>query len=346
MFLANIGEIEFIRKIREQWADAELPAGLIGIGDDCAVFPLNNQFDGLVTTDLLIEKIHFTSETVSMWELGAKAIEVNVSDIAAMGGQPLYATISLAVHADTEILDLETLYRGLFETARAHSIVLVGGDTSNSPGLMYLNLTLIGRVEKGKALLRSNAQAGDLVCVSGSLGDSHLGLNWLLSGLKKSDVCSNGQDSLADMIDYCCKRHALPQSRVALGHLLCTTGLARACIDLSDGLATDLEHICCESKVSARIELERLPMHPKAREMARILSIDPIKAMTTGGEDYELLFTIPAERQAELSAVADKIGTNLTVIGSITDKPGPIEYTLDGRVFDYNLTGYDHFRTV
>lgn len=343
MILSQLGEFDLINRIKTH-CDAFTNNDLIlGIGDDCALFPMNERYDGLITTDLLLETIHFSEETSAMWDLGVKSMEVNVSDIAAMGGIPLYCTVSMALHSDSTLIDVESFYRGLTDTATEYNIAIIGGDTSHSPQNMFVSITLIGKVEKGKALLRSNAKNDDLICVTGSLGASFVGLKWLLSGLKKNDVIENAGEGFADSIDYCIQRHQLPKARISTGRLLLEHNVASACIDLSDGLASDLTHVIRESNLGAHVNLNKIPMDKRAISLAKILNIDPIRAKTTGGEDYELLFTVPPQKKKMINLITNETGISITIIGQMTDDSDQIRYDLNGKPYDYNLCGYDHF---
>ncbi|MFC1852834.1 thiamine-phosphate kinase [candidate division CSSED10-310 bacterium] len=341
MKISQLGELEFITRIRHQCSVSA--ASVLGIGDDCAIFPCQTEHeDGLITTDLLIESVHFSTGT-GMWELGHKALEVNISDIAAMGGTPLYATISVAVHADIPVIDMQAFYRGLIDTAHRHEITIVGGDTSQSPGPLFISITILGRVEKGRALLRSGAQAGDLIGLTGTLGDSFVGHKWLLSGLKDQDLTSDSSPEFLEAIKFCTERHCYPRARVKAGRALQSSGKCHACIDLSDGLATDLRHIVCESNVGAEIDLDLIPIDIRTERLARVLALDPMLAATTGGEDYELLFMIPPEAKKEMMKLLSGLGETITFIGRITSDKENIAFHKSGQPFDFNLSGYEHF---
>jgi len=346
MFISQLGEIELIKLIRETCSGVGSESELVGIGDDCAIFPLDETFDGLITTDLLIENVHFTSETVTMWELGAKSVEANVSDIAAMGGDPLYATVSFAINAESQVIAIQSLYKGITDRAGTYNISIIGGDTSRSTGDMFISIALVGKVKKDQALLRSGALHDDLICVTGPLGASFTGLQWLVSGLKESFQSEHADEMFKEALKYCTDKHKQPRSRIRFGQILSSSGFCTSCIDLSDGLANDLMHIVRESKVGATIELNSIPVSPETERLARIMSIDPLHAATAGGEDYELLFTIKRDKEDELRSMAKEINGQFYVIGSISDAVKEIDYLYNGEPYEFNISGYQHFTEV
>lgn len=345
MFLSQLGELEFINKIRVMCSET-LSGPTVGIGDDCAVFPLDGEEAthlGLLTTDLLIEGVHFSSETSSMWELGMKAIDVNVSDIAAMGGIPVNCTVAMAVDSERELIDVMGLYRGLVDAARAHQLTIIGGDTSRSPGPLFLSITVFGKVGRDELLRRNAARIGDLIVVSGDLGGSHTGLTWL-----QADLPMPMDDTISEEIVAAVKsvtlRHALPQARVRLGRCLAGSGICHACIDISDGLATDLGHICRESSVGASVDLETIPIASATKKIASLLAIDPLYAAVSGGEDYELLFTVAADAAGKLDEISRTADIPLTVIGRIQEGEATIAWRENGCPCDVSFSGYEHFR--
>jgi thiamine-monophosphate kinase len=306
---------------------------LVGIGDDAAAIA----WDGrtlLLTTDTLLEDVHFRRATATLRDVGAKALAVNVSDIAAMGGEPRYALLALALPPSVTVAEVDELYDGLEEVAARHGVVLVGGDTCAAPGGIVLSVTLVGAVE-GAPLRRSGARPGDAILVTGSLGASAAGLAALERG---------GDGLPPEPRTAVLQAHRRPMARVAEGRLIHASGAATAMIDLSDGLATDLGHVAAESGVGARVDVDAVPVSDAARTVARALGADPVAWAVSGGEDYELLFTAPAARAPELArTVADRTGTPVHVIGAVRPAGEGVQF-VDGTGRPVAVRpGFDHF---
>ncbi len=294
----------------------------VGIGDDCAVLEPTRDRPLLVTTDLLLEEVHFRRRYATPADIGWKALAVNLSDIAAMGGTPRWAVVAVGCPDDVGVPAVEEFAESVWEIASAHGVTVVGGDTAASPGGWIVNVTLVGEAA-GRPLLRSGAKPGDLIAVTGTLGRSAAGL----AGLERFPD-DRGELALA---------HLRPAPRVREGQLLGSLDGVSAMIDLSDGLATDLAHVAMQSGVGARVDLLRLPIDAATREAARLLGADPIAWATSGGEDYELLIALAPDA---LSRVGDEV--SLTVIGEITDTP-TVEYVArDGRRAEVE-PGFQHF---
>jgi thiamine-monophosphate kinase len=316
----TVTEQGLIRELRRLFADG--PGVRLGIGDDCAVLEPAPGRALLATTDLLIEDVHFRRRNATPGDIGWKALAVNLSDIASMGGRPRWAVMALAcpdtVTAD-EVLEFAAAMR---ELAFSHGVAIVGGDTSASPAGWVVNVTLLGEAVASPKL-RSGARPGDLLAVTGALGRSAAGLA-LLEAFP---------DERGDLVSA----HLRPAARVREGQALGTVAGVTAMIDLSDGLATDLGHIAEESGVGARVDLARLPVDAATREAGRRLGVDPVAWATSGGEDYELLVTVApdARRDAERAAP-------LTVIGEIT-AAGPVQFvSADGQPAAV-AAGFEHF---
>jgi thiamine-monophosphate kinase len=289
-----------------------------GIGDDCAVLSVAGRSDFLVTTDLLIEGIHFRREWQEPESLGHKVIARGLSDIAAMGGVPRYAFLSLALNAGTGSRWLDRFFAGLFRIAEASGVTLAGGDTSASKSGLVADVVVIGEVLSGKAILRSGARPGDEIWVSGSLGGAAAGLRLLRQGKKggrRTEVL---------------QRFLYPQPRLAIGRLLARRGLASAMIDLSDGLSIDLARLCEASGVGARIEAETVP---------RVAS-STLEQALHGGEDYELLFTVPGERADRVPR--DVNGVSLSRIGRILHRRR-LSIIRNGKEERLPVRGFEHF---
>ena len=299
---------------------------IIGIGDDAAAW----KSKGLVqlgTTDILIQDVHFTLETTAWHNLGWKALAVNISDIAAMGGIPDYAMISLGLPSDTEVEHITKLYTAMAEIARQFDMAIVGGDVSEAP-LLIISPTVIGTVEKDRMLTRSGAIPGDQIAVTGYLGSSAVGLRMMK---KKPELDPRVASALIEA-------HLRPCPRVSEGRLLGENGVKSA-IDISDGLIADLAHICRASGVEARVRLADIPMHPAVKAA---LGESAISFALSGGEDYELLFTAPG---GIIERVKQRLSIPVTVIGEITGgKPGEVTLLGEtGREVEWKKRGWEHF---
>ena len=318
--LSDLGEFGLIGRIRERFP---APEGVTGIGDDCAVIPQRSGRDTLVSTDMLIEGTHFLRRDIPPYRLGWKSAAVNISDIAAMGGQPTATFLSVALPADLETGWMEEFLRGYADNSLRFGVALLGGDTTASPDRICLNVAVLGECRSGAARLRSAAQDGDLVCVTGSLGDSAGGLKAILEDVERdADVQA--------LID----RHYLPLPRVAEGLRLAATPGVHAMMDISDGIGSDLNHILEASGLGAVIDVPSLPLSPALQRVCARLGWDAAALAIGGGEDYELLFTCTPEAEHSLDVPH-------TVIGVIRDLPG-----IEWRGAKGPVAGFDHFRKL
>jgi thiamine-monophosphate kinase len=309
----------------------------VGIGDDCAVLEPTAGSRLLATTDLLLEEIHFRRRYAGPADIGWKALAVNLSDIAAMGGRPRWALVALACAAETTLDEVETFYEGARDVAGRHQVVIVGGDTTASPAGWLVNVTLLG--EAVTPLLRSGAHPGDVIAVTGPLGRSAAGLAVLD---RPSPPHGLGPAALAAVT----AAHLRPVPRVAEGRWLGAAGGVAAMIDLSDGLASDLGHIAEESGVHCRIEMARLPIDTPTREVARALGADALAWATGGGEDYELLLTCEAGALPRLSAGLERAtGTRLHAIGTVTGAGAGVSFVDAGGREVAAAAGFEHFVT-
>ncbi len=300
-----------------------------GIGDDVAVLRSSPGKTFLVTTDLLLEGVHFGLEFIDPYRLGRKAVAVNLSDIASCGGIPRAFLVSLAIPPDAEVAFVRSLYLGMKEQAAEFGVSLVGGDTSRGKALM-LSITLIGEAEERAIIYREGAREGDLIFVTGTVGDASLGLEMLKKGNRDGELV---------------KRHLAPTPRVREGQEIARQGLATAMIDISDGLAADFGHIAEASNVGGKIWLSRIPISEEYRKEVGGYSSDPYLFALTGGEDYELLFTSPPGQEGALQALAGEIGVPITPIGEIvTASQGLTIYKEDGKTYPVNAKGHDHFQ--
>lgn len=311
--ISTLGEFGLIDRLTEG-VEPKNPHTVTSIGDDCAVLEFKeNQV--LVTTDLLLEGVHFDLTYVPLKHLGYKSVVVNLSDIYAMNGTPSQITVSLGISSRFAVEHLEELYAGIRLACEVYGVDLVGGDTSASRQGLVISITAIGEVEKGKAVLRSGAKPTDLICVSGDLGSAYMGLQLL----EREKVAGKGiKDFVPDFAgkEYLVERQLKPEARKDIIAELAKAGITpTSMMDISDGLSSELLHICKKSDVGCRIYEDRIPIDYQTAVMAEELGMNLVTAALNGGEDYELLFTVPL-------AMHDKIENlpGVKLIGHITDK--------------------------
>jgi len=325
MKVSELGEFKLIELLSKIVPKGETdPQIVVGIGDDAAAWRANG-FTLLATTDTLVQGVHFTAE--STWrEIGWKAVAINLSDIATMGGTPKYALVSLSLPGDTELDEVTQLYQGIAEIARQFQIAIVGGNISSAP-LVVITITVIGKAQTEGILTRSAALPGDLIAVTGYLGSSAAGLRILAYHLQFDP----------ETVAFLRKAHLQPEPRVSEGQLLVRKGV-RAAIDISDGLMSDLQHICQASKVGAIIKIDQLPIHPTVRAT---FPQDSLNLALAGGEDYELLFTAPKKVINRVKRATDY---PVTVIGEIVEESRGITLIdKEGKPFQANDKGWEHF---
>jgi thiamine-monophosphate kinase len=293
----------------------------------------------LLTTDLLAEDIHFRRGTATFEDIGYKAAVANLSDIAAMGGSPEFMLVALAIPPALTVVEIKRLYVGLMEACRPYGVKLVGGDTSASHDGLFISITLTGSVQPGRALTRDGARIGDLVYVTGTLGDSLAGLD-ILNGRGRM-VHIPHRDRV-----YLLARHRRPTPRIRDAQILAEHGLATAAIDLSDGLSGDLAHICEQSGVGAEIQGPTLPLSPACRAYATARGLDPIDLALQGGEDYELLFTASPRHQSKVQRLAERTGSLWSCIGIIRPKRIGLRVQHgDGVPRKLTISSYQHFQS-
>ncbi len=324
MKLRDLGEFPFLHRLRQRVPND--PRVLLGIGDDCAALSLPGMT--VITTDAMIENVHFRREWTAFSTLGAKAFATNASDIAAMGAGPTFALLSIGAPLDCEVEDLDAFFDGFVQTASAYDAALIGGNMSAAPCFM-ISVTLLGQAHDG-IVKRSGACPGDDVYVTGTPGDAALGLRLLQEGR---------DDAPARTLKA---RFLAPTARVAIGRALAARRLATAMIDVSDGLLQDLGHLCEASGVGVAITAASVPLSP---EYSAIAGDHEWTLALTGGEAYELLFTVPAERRADVADLADREQCRITHIGRIVPYAEGIQvYGPDGKIAIPAQVGHDHFR--
>jgi thiamine-monophosphate kinase len=288
--ISSLGEFGLIKRINEG-IKISLPDTIRGIGDDAAVIDTGEEY-GLLTSDMLLEGVHFDLAFFPLKHLGYKAIAINVSDIAAMNGTPRQVTVNLALSNRFSVEAIDELYDGMKAACKDFNVDLVGGDTSSSRSGLLISVSVFGKVNKEKVTYRNTAKPNDLICVTGDLGGAYLGLQ-LLEREKQVFLVNPEMQPELDGKDYVVQRQLRPEARMDVVYELAEAGVVpTAMIDVSDGLASDLLHICAQSGVGAVIFEERLPIDEQTYLAASELNIGPVTAAMNGGEDYELLFTV------------------------------------------------------
>lgn len=341
----KLGEFDFIRRVQEKSRGSH-PLLRLGIGDDAAILAGPNGYDYVVSTDLAVEGIHFSLKWMDYSTIGLRAVHAALSDIAAMGGDPLFTWVSVAFPHATADEDKLSLMDGVAQALSAAGAVLVGGDTSSSSTSLTLDVVVMGQVLSGKALLRSSARPGDLLVVSGTLGDAALGLHQL------KDECTSDT--------FFARRHRCPQPRLLLGKVLAKTPGIHAMMDVSDGLVQDLSHMMRASNTYAILQADQLPLADGFATSCATQRLNPLQLALSGGEDYELVFT---GSSAALHAVSDDVAhaTPVNPIGRVVnesewrqqishlnrdDASRVMVLDSSGKPLDIDFPGFDHFRGV
>ncbi|HET9570211.1 MAG TPA: thiamine-phosphate kinase [Bacteroidales bacterium] len=332
--ISELGEFGLIHRLTDK-IELKNASSKVGVGDDAAVLDYSEK-EVLVTTDLLLEGIHFDLTYTPLRHLGYKAAVVNFSDICAMNGLPKQLIVSIGISRKFSVEHIDEFYEGLKTACDIYGVDLVGGDTSASLTGFLISITCIGEGEKGKVVLRQGAQANDLICVSGDLGAAYMGLQ-LLEREKK--VFSDEPDIQPDFTgkEYILQRQLRPEARKDIVDLLAEKGiLPTSMIDISDGLSSELLHICEKSDCGCRVFEDKIPIDYQTAAMAEELNMNLSTAALNGGEDYELLFTVPLAMHDQISALKE-----VRVIGHICPKDlGRRLITRDGTEFDLIAQGW------
>jgi len=339
MKLSDIGEFGLIERIREAGARSASRA-LIGIGDDAAALLVDPGEALLATTDLLLEGVHFDLRTTDLYSLGWKSAAANLSDIAAMGGLPRYCLTALGIPVSFTVEALAEFYRGLRACLGKFGTEVVGGDTCRSRRGFCIGVTLLGETREGRAVTRRGAAPGDRIFVTGTLGGSGAGLELLQKNVRRKTSGGRGKGKAQSAIRKLIERHLRPVPRVNEGIQLAGSGAVSAMIDVSDGLSSDLGHICDESCVGAEVHAGRIPLSRELRAAASLLARPELDLALFGGEDYELLFTVPPEQVARLRSLPVRAAE----IGVVTPGAGMILVDERGRRSSLSPAGYDHFK--
>ena len=336
MKIQELGEFGLIDRIQRA-----LPAPgkdvFVGIGDDVAVLRTSTDHVWLATCDVQMEGAHFLRDEISPRDLGQKALAINLSDIAAKGGAPRFALVSLGLPEDLEVEFIDGLYAGMRALAEKFRVDIVGGNISHSRLGLFIDIFLLGDSPRENILLRSGSQVGDMILVTATLGDAAAGVALMLNNaLKTTDTYAAIAQS----------RYHVPVPRVREGQMIAQAHQATAMVDISDGLASDLGHICERSNVGARIFAEKLPVAQENRDLARMSKGNEFHFALFGGEDYELLFTAPAS-QAKVIAekIANETGTRVSIIGEILPANEGRQLVLpNAHVVPLEARGWDHFK--
>ncbi len=326
-------ELELIERIR-RLIGGPGPGTVVGIGDDAAVYEPPKDLE-LITCDAFVEGVHFRRDFATMREIGAKCMVANVSDIAAMGGLPTRAVISLCVPGDVTDADVDELYEGLSEITGRYAAEIVGGDVVGSPSGLVVSVALLGAVDAGRVTTRAGGVVGDAILVTGELGGAEAGLRALVAGLPDDDA-----------VEAAKARHRVPTPRLAEAQAFIDVATPHAMIDVSDGLASEVWHLADEGSVGITLWEERLPVAPCAAAVAGRLGADPIALALESGEEFELVVAIPAtEVERTIEHVTAVAGTRVTLIGEVTQaREGCRLVRRDGTIEPLRRGGYEHLR--
>jgi thiamine-monophosphate kinase len=329
--LKDIGEFGFIERIKGGCLIRNENV-IIGIGDDSCVFKTSAEVASLLTTDMLVEQIHFLLEAIPPYQLGRKSLAVNMSDIAAMGGTPKEAVLSVAIPDTVDLEYLDALYDGMKAMAKEFEVNLLGGDTTSSPGPLIINIALVGEAQKEEVLYRSTAKVGDVVFLTGPVGSAAAGLDIILKG--------RGADEWEELIEA----HHNPYPQIKTGRTIASMKVANSLIDVSDGVAADLGHICTESKLGAIIEEEMIPTTAQFRAYCAKFQENSRHLSLHVGEDYVLLGTVPEESATRLQKALESNGCQFHPVGKTVAESGLRLEGSDGSVEVIGAIGWDHFR--
>lgn len=327
MLIKELGEFNLIKRLSAGLKPTR--EGIIaGIGDDAAALASPEGKLLIVTTDMLVEDVHFRLKTAKPFEIGWKSMAANISDIAAMGGEPTYAFVSIGFTRQTKVEFADELYAGMKEIADIYSVDIVGGDTVSAPQIV-INISLLGEVEPENLIRRSGAKIGDALLVTGDLGGADAGLAILENNLELNDT----------------KKHLMPIPRVKEARILAKSGYVTSMIDISDGLASEVNHICEMSGTGAHVHKKDIPLSDNVRQVAKYTNRNPYDFALYGGEDYELLFTCQPDKVLFLTEeIFKKTGTKLTVVGKIYAASLSVTIEDDSsKITPLYPRGYDHF---
>jgi thiamine-monophosphate kinase len=333
MKLKEIGEFGFIERFKP-WFEKLVPENITGIGDDCSIIPVNNEEDWVITTDMLVEDVHFLREAMTPEQLGYKSLAVNLSDIASMGASPVGSFLSIAIPKDIEVEYLDNFMQGYHQLSEKFHVPLLGGDTTKSLKHLAINVCVIGKCKKGHAKRRDMAQTNDLICVTGILGDSAGGLQIILNNLDRNNTDNN----------YLLEKHFLPEPRLYEGQFLATFDGVHAMMDISDGIASDLVHILKASGKGATINIDTIPVSEILQKVSKPQNWNLIELAAGGGEDYELLFTVDPAKLKEIDeAYSSRFDKHIIPIGKIEQSIPTIKWFKNQQEVNMEKGGFNHF---
>ncbi len=336
--IANIGEFGLIDRIHEliQKKGVQAPGVVLGIGDDTASIRPREGYELLITCDSLVEGRHYLPDHTSAHDLGRRAMTVNISDIGAMGGTPLYALVSLGLKAETLVLDVENMYRGFLKELNPFQASIIGGNITKTDEANFIDITLLGEAEKGKIVCRSTARSGDAILVTGCPGQAMAGLQLLMQTERQEELRDNPL----------VRAYITPSHRAREGKGVAQSGYAHAMIDTSDGFLADLGHICEESGVGAVLIQDNLPMNDDLRQAAEVLDQNPYELIMKDSDDYELIITCSKDKVEYVQSILSEISeAPVTEVGYITEAREEIILALpDGGERRLKPTGWDHFK--
>lgn len=334
MLITELGEFGLIERIKQILGEKS-PGEVVGVGDDTAVLKVSGDKLLLATCDVQIEGRHFLREKITPYQLGKRVAAINLSDIAAMGGVPTYALASLALPTQTTVEFIEELYQGMKDFFGHFGAYVVGGNLARSSKEIFIDVTLLGEVEPERVILRSGARPGDVVLVTGVLGNAAAGLQVLLGNINIDRL----------RVDSLIEAYLTPEPQVHVGQVLTNLQCVTAMADVSDGLAGDITRICEASRVGVEIWINKLPISELTRKLADQNSKNPLDWALYGGEDYQLLFTVPPyEVKKVMTAIREETGIEVTSVGSILkNEEGKKLVQADGAVFPLESKSWDHF---
>jgi thiamine-monophosphate kinase len=327
MKINQIGEFGLIDLIRRKVFSKDKQV-IVNIGDDAAVIKSSSDRLLIFTTDTMVEGIHFDLEYFAFEEVGWKAMAANLSDIAAMGGLPKFALVTVGLPKSTQAEDVLSIYKGASRIARKYDCKIIGGDTTLVPKHLFVSIALIGEVEKKRLVLRSGAKKRDLICVTGKLGEAQAGLEFLKKYGRQKRVLA--------------RKHLQPRPRIRESRILLRSLKINSMIDISDGLSSELFHLAEESRLGAVIYEENIPMSSKCFKLASLLGKSPSTWALSSGEEYELLFTVDKKDQTKIEIIKKKL--DISVIGEMVDKRRGVKLTSkSGGSKDLDKRGFVHF---
>ncbi len=335
MYLRDVGEKGLIRELVQKFPCTH-PRVIKAIGDDTSVTIQEPGRLLLLTTDILIDGVHFSLDYTPPYLLGRKSLSISLSDISAMGGEPVFFLVSIALHPETEKGFIDDLYRGLKDCADTFDVVLIGGNTSSTKNGMLISTTVVGEVEKEVLVLRKGARKGDLIFVTGTLGDSAVGLEVL----RTHGISAVEHGPLRKAV----RKHLDPVPRLRIGRILAQKGIPTSMIDISDGLVSEIRHITDESNTGAVIEMERVPISDETERYLTEKDAERTLPLT-GGEDYELLFTAPEGCLPLVDSIARENSIRITPVGRIVDRSEGVRIVDEkGRTLKLEEEGFEHFQ--